>query len=291
MVRPIDGSSVGQNTYVIDAESATEMARLMNQNRLVTENMGGLFSEGAYDLARINTVLDIACGPGAWVLEVAHKYPKVQVVGMDISSAVIEYARAQAWAQGLDNVKFEVMDALHPLEFVDNSWGLVNLRFGTGVIPSSSWLSLLKECWRVTCVGGIMRLTEVELSITNNLAFERMSGLLARALQLAGYTFSPDGRSLGNIPVLLRLMRLAGWRDIGKQAHIIDFSAGTGVHRDCYQNSMVAFKLLQPFLIKCGVTTQEEIDALYQQAMTEMLLDSFCGVCFYLTMWGVKACN
>ncbi len=34
-----------ENNYFIDAESATEMARLINQDRLFTENMGGLFPE------------------------------------------------------------------------------------------------------------------------------------------------------------------------------------------------------------------------------------------------------
>jgi hypothetical protein len=33
------------NNYFIDAESATELARLINQDRLLTENMGGLFPE------------------------------------------------------------------------------------------------------------------------------------------------------------------------------------------------------------------------------------------------------
>jgi len=59
-----------ENNYFIDAESATEMTRLINQDRLFTENMGGLFPE-RNDVSSMHDILDIACGPGGWVLEVA----------------------------------------------------------------------------------------------------------------------------------------------------------------------------------------------------------------------------
>ncbi len=61
------------NTYVIDAESGAEMARLIDQDRIATRAMGGLFSERD-DLSTIFDVLDIGCGPGGWVLDVAHHY-------------------------------------------------------------------------------------------------------------------------------------------------------------------------------------------------------------------------
>ncbi len=41
-----------------------------------------------------------------------------------------------------------------------------------------------------------------------------------------------------------------------------------------------------PFLLKHGVTTQEEFDELYQQFLIETLNDRFCGLCFFLTVRG-----
>ena len=52
-----------ENTYILDAESATEMARLINQDRMLTEGMGGLFPERD-DVSSMHDILDIACGPG-----------------------------------------------------------------------------------------------------------------------------------------------------------------------------------------------------------------------------------
>lgn len=54
-----------ENTYVIDAESAAEMARLMRQDQLMTAGMGGIFPE-QIDLSGVQRVLDLACGPGGW---------------------------------------------------------------------------------------------------------------------------------------------------------------------------------------------------------------------------------
>ena len=52
-----------ETTYFIDAENAAEMARLANQDHIVTQSTGGLFPEQS-DLSTMNDILDIACGPG-----------------------------------------------------------------------------------------------------------------------------------------------------------------------------------------------------------------------------------
>ena len=137
------------NTYLNDAESASEMVRLIEQDRAVTEAMGGLLPENP-DFAGITQVLDIACGPGGWVQEVAFAHPDIEVIGCDISKTMIEYARQMAQVQGLSNAQFEVMDATKPLAFPDNSFDLVNARTIAGFMPQASWLSLIKECLRVT---------------------------------------------------------------------------------------------------------------------------------------------
>ena len=82
------GSSSNENAYIIDAESASEMARLMHQDHLMTERMGGLFPAGI-DPSQVHTVLDLACGPGSWVLDVAYEYPAIEIVGTDISNRMI----------------------------------------------------------------------------------------------------------------------------------------------------------------------------------------------------------
>lgn len=73
-----------EDTYFIDPEDATEKARLLLQGRLMSQNMGGLLPEGI-ELEKVHNVLDMACGPGGWAIDVAFENPEMQVTGVDIS--------------------------------------------------------------------------------------------------------------------------------------------------------------------------------------------------------------
>src|SRR5438105_2636500 len=149
-----DPSQSDENTYFIDAESAAEMARLLGQDVLVTKLMGGLFSERP-DFADIQSVLDIGCGPGGWAIEVAFAHPDIDVIGIDISKTMVDYANSRAQVQELDNVRFEMMDALKPFDFPDNTFDLVNARYIGGFMLPSQWPPFIQECWRITHPRGL----------------------------------------------------------------------------------------------------------------------------------------
>jgi len=277
-----------ENTYVLDNESAAEMARLMYQDRLLTKGMGGLFSELS-DVSHMHDILDIACGPGGWVLDVAYQYPKINVVGVDMSRIIIEYAKAQAWSQGLENASFRIMNVLNKLDFPDNSFDLVNARFLFGFMLPTAWPKLLQECLRITRPGGLIRLTECEMPITNNFAFEKLGSMFTQALHLAGQSFSPDGRNIGITPMLGGLLRDVGYHNIQERANVLHASAGLEAYQSFYQNFQIAYKLAEPFLTKLKVTTPEEFAEVYNQAMAEAMLDNFRAVWYYLTVSGEKA--
>ncbi len=277
-----------ENTYFIDAENAAEMARLTNQDRIITRMMGSLFPEQLDFAHNIHDILDIGCGPGGWVLDVAHVYPEKRVVGIDISTLMIEYARYQAYIQSLNNVSFKVMNALESLDFPDNSFDFVNARFISGFMPPAVWPQFMQECLRIIRPGRVIRLTEPEYPLSNSLGCEKLGGWLTKAMQLAGLSFSPDGRHVGITPFLGRFLRDTGYQDIQKAAYVLDSSIGTEDHLSQYQNTRVFLKLLQPFLIKMGVTTQEEVDRLYEQALTEMASADYCSLWYFLSVWGVK---
>lgn len=278
---PLEG-----NTFVID-ESSAEMAWLLNQDRILTRGMGGLFPE-SFDLSNVKHILDVACGPGGWVLEVARQYPEIEVTGFDISKDMIHYARAHAKAGALSNAHFAVMSALDPLDFPDNSFDMVNARTMVGFMFPEAWPRLLREMMRVCRPGGIIRLTEFELPVTNSPAFEQMSEMCVHATQLARRNYSPDTRHFGITPMLGRLLRDAGCQAIERQAYAIDFSAGMPDHQSVYEDYMIVYQLIQPFLIKMHVTTPDEIQRIYHQMLGEVYGDSFCGIWFYLSVWGHK---
>jgi len=274
------------NSYFTDPESGAEMARVMDQGSLLTKSMGGLLPELA-DLFNIRHVLDIGCGPGDWVQEMAFAYQEKDIVGIDVSQQAIEYASAQAHVRQLDNAHFSVMDATKPLDFPNGTFDLVNART-IGFLPTSVWPELMKECMRIMRPEGVIRLTESEWSFSNSPALEAITWIFFRALKAAGQSFSPDGRRHGITTMLGGILRDAGYTNIRQVPYVIDFSAGTEAHASICKNWRVVYKLSQPFFIRTGVTTQEEVDQLYEQMQIEMMLDNFRGIMYLLTALGEK---
>ncbi len=284
-------SSVGSHSYegyALDAENAAEMARLMVQDRVINQAMGGVLPEQT-DLSQIYHVLDIACGPGGWLLDVVTQYPHMHGVGIDISHLMIEYATSLAASQRLSNVQFQEMDATKPLHFPDNTFDLVNGRIFVGFLSREQWPALIQECARITKPGGLLRLTEAEWGFTNSPAFDKLSGLIGLALYRAGHSFSPHGRTIGTANVLRSLLRQAGYQDIQYRAHALDYSAGTELHEGNVQDHLVFHKLIQPFFVQTQVATQEELESLYAQMEEETQSEDFYAIDYFLTVWGRKS--
>lgn len=279
-----------ENTYLIDTESAVEMARLIDQSRSLNEAAGSLLPENI-DPSGIRSILDVACGPGEWVQEVAALYPHIKIVGTDISTLMIRYATQRAHVQKLSNASFQIMDARTLLAFANGSFDFVNARFMAAFLPRNEWPQVIKEFARVTGTGGTIVLTETDIcgrGSTNSPAIEELNDMGREAVYRAGL-YSSTGTLVTS--VMEQFLQEAGCQDIQKQWHILDFSAGTAAHPVIYSNLSFALKLLQPFLLKMVKTTQEHLDELYEQGMQEMMGDDFHGDTKFLTVWGTKQDN
>src|SRR5690349_11690313 len=201
-----------QHTYIFDLNSPAELARLINQDRFLTQAMGGPLA-GLPELPTQAKVLDVACGPGGWVLDTALERPDLEVAGIDRSEPMISYAIARAQAQRRTNATFGVMDITQPLDFSDATFDLINARLLLGVLTREMWDTFLDECTRILRPGGILRLMEPDDSgSTNAKTFEYLSSLGIKALWNGGYGFSLNGRSFGLGPALLLKLKQRGYQ-------------------------------------------------------------------------------
>lgn len=276
-----------ESTYVMDAQNAAEMARLFLQGRVLTSTMGSLLP-ASIPPTSIHNVLDLACGPGEWVLSVAEVYPHIQITGIDIDSLMIDYARYLVTEKKLVNAHFQRGSLFQPLPFSSEQFDFVNARLMFAFMPPASWPGLMQECLRVLRPGGFVRLIEPEVFLTNSAATQRISGLLAQSLRRAEQSFSVDDRFIGLILQLRRILRDASFVDIQEQPYMINFSAGTPHFQDMTHDLKVASKQLQPFLLKWQVVQQEELEHLYQQMVNDMTSEDFNGLWWYLAAWGQK---
>jgi ubiquinone/menaquinone biosynthesis C-methylase UbiE len=281
-------TSGGKVRFPIDAESGETMTWLLNADKIVTNGMGGTLAERP-DFSRIKAILDLGCGPGGWVLEVAREHPDIEVTGIDISRAMIQFAQAQALSRGYGNASFMVMDVKQPLAFPDASFDLVNERTLYGVMAPGEWPQLLAECKRILRPSRIVRLTELERPETTSSALNELWNLHTRAFCKLGRSFSVDAWHVGINPVLKRLLRDAGFQDVKYQGHVIDISAGSADFEGFFRHFVYVFQLAKPFLLSVeGLTTEQEYEGVYQQMQAEMLASNFCGLWTYVTAWGEK---
>jgi ubiquinone/menaquinone biosynthesis C-methylase UbiE len=273
---------MSENTYVMPAESVAESARLIDQDRLLTEAMGSLFPNDL-NPQEVQTILDVGCGPGGWAREVAYQYPDIQVTGIDISQTIIDYANAFVRVERLDNARFQLMDATRPLAFPDASFDVVNARLMVSFLQREAWPRVVKEFARVTRPGGRIILTECDQTGTTNSETYRMyAGLGYEAMRRSGLYAEP----LYLTPLLGTFLAQAGCQQIHLTPHVVDFSAGTTANVTMFENLKVGFKLIQPFLLKMGVATQEELDVLYDRVLADLLSESFRALWYFLCVDG-----
>ncbi len=279
--------SKNENFYYVDVDNSVERQRLARQGRLLQQGLHGHLPEALHD-PKGKIILDLACGDGAWALDVARTYPEAQVIGVDLSRTAVELGREKAQAEGIQNVTFRIMDVLKPFEFETSSIDLVNARSVFQVLPLTAWPTFIQECLRIVRPEGMFRLTEGEFGLSNGPATEKLASLRESTMHHDGKSFSPDGRHTGITPMLWLFLRNAGFEHIQQKAYAIEYLGERDAQGDLYHNLIALYKLLGPIIAKTGMVTQEEYNTLYKQFIAEMESKDFCQVWYYLTVWGQK---
>lgn len=272
--------------FVQDRSNEEELNRLRTQDQMVTTSMGGVLPEQP-DPTIFQRVLDAGCGTGGWLIEAAKVYPSMrQLVGIDRSSRLLDYGRAQAEAQQVhERVEFHIMDALRMLEFPNDFFDLVNLRFGMSFLRQWDWPKFLQEFQRVTRPGGIARVTEPEmLSESNSPAHMLLLQLNVQAAYQAGLAFAPDGRGvLSGVP---RLLRQHGLEQVQTRVYTLEYRSGTPEGQLFVEDSMRVFRTALPFLRK-WTHVPDDYEAIYQQMLAEIHQPDFVATWKMVTAWGI----
>jgi ubiquinone/menaquinone biosynthesis C-methylase UbiE len=109
------------------------------------------------ELAAGAKVLDVGCGTGASALPAAQVVGKNGLVlGVDLSSRLLDRARAKAKAADLANVEFRLAD-MTALKYPDGSFDAVISVFSIFFVPDME--GLVSELWRMVRPGGKLAVT------------------------------------------------------------------------------------------------------------------------------------
>ncbi len=271
--------------FVQDRANQEELKRLQIVDHITTAGMGGVLPEQP-DPTAFRRVLDVGCGTGGWLIELAQTTPTcTTLLGLDASLKYIEYARAQAAAaQVSDRVEFHVADALRMLEFPNASFDLVNHRLATSWLRTWDWGKLLQEYQRVTRLGGVVRITEPEVMVVGNRpALTRLSELFLQAFYQAGHAFTPTND--GVTGELVRLLHQHGLQQVRTRAYTLQYRADTPEGQLFFEDIRLLYRTILPFLRK-WMRVPDDYEEIYQQMLSDMQQPDFVATWGLLTAWG-----
>ncbi|KAG9287074.1 hypothetical protein G9A89_023039 [Geosiphon pyriformis] len=152
----------GAGAYLIPV-SDEEIDRLQMQHYLFRYLWHGNYSAPVENWLKLGgaQVLDVGCGPGSWILEMATTYQLSHFTGVDISPIFPNDIKPR-------NVTFKEGDITRGLDFPDNTFDFVNMRSLGMVFTERQWEEIvLPELVRVTKPGGWIELMEEEGILEN----------------------------------------------------------------------------------------------------------------------------
>ncbi|GBB96171.1 hypothetical protein RclHR1_00270017 [Rhizophagus clarus] len=102
-------------------------------------------------------ILDVGCGPGTWLLELATVNKSPKYYGIDLFPIYPSEIKP-------DNVEFRQGDVLKGLPYSDNTFDYVHQGNMLSVFTFEEWHSVIQELIRVCKPGGYIEFTEPELA-------------------------------------------------------------------------------------------------------------------------------
>ncbi|HEU5380748.1 MAG TPA: class I SAM-dependent methyltransferase [Ktedonobacteraceae bacterium] len=288
-----------KNTYLLNPETVEEMTRLARQGSLITQAIG-LFPEGIDlshlpslepDELRTPRLLDIGCGPGDWALDVAARYPHVQITGIDISQLMVSYATTEAANRELFNVDFQVMDALEPLPFADESFDVINIRVAVGFVPRERWSALFSECKRLVRRGGLLISIEGEGGVTTyqNPATAQALHWLAQALWVRGLGFWDGISSAHGIHVMQpQFFAEAGIKIIHRSVCYVDASYTSEQYQGWRDHPLITLQQIEPLVVNLLHVPSEKFHGILQECMREAHRETFRAHSSFQSIVGQK---
>jgi SAM-dependent methyltransferase len=169
----------------------------------------------ALQISERSEILDVACGVGFDVIELARRFPGAEIYGLDPSKGFLELARERA--QGLANARFIGGDSRR-LPFGDNCFDAV--RIDRSLQHINAPIEALREMVRVTRAGGRIVVAEPDWG-----TFFVYNGDLATGAKIVGFwekSFANPfiGREAGV------LLQQCGVEFLGCRAHALIVRSG-----------------------------------------------------------------
>lgn len=211
-------------------------------------------------LEEVNTILDVGCGTGRWIYEMAQQFPRSRLVGID-------HVLPDASLHFPPTCMFQQCNVLNGIPLPDHQFDYVHQRLLVLALPLAKWPFVLHELVRVTRPGGWIELVESDGIFTH---VGSPGTANAQLFEWGHNTLKPrgiDALQVRNIPTMLETLPV-------ENIHTHSVSIPTGrwagrIGQMSLTNTQAALLGMKPLICAANNITEEEFDRLLAQAFLE----------------------
>jgi len=252
---------------------------------------GSLYPE-RIPVSTMERVLDIGCGGGEWIFELAKRSPKLHMYGIDANEEALHQAKIRRNIHGLRQIELRHMDLLHGLPIPDKYVDFVHMRRFSRFVRPDSWPNIIEECVRVLRPNGWLTIVELELCEISSPAVMTLHHSALQARAQLGRSLDASGMTLGVAQRLYGMMLDVGLDEVNYELHTVDLGFMGGTTARIFLAEIVhnAF-VIKPLVIQQGILEANEFDELVEQAHVELQAPDLCGWAILLSAYGRRGCE
>ncbi|KAI8641289.1 S-adenosyl-L-methionine-dependent methyltransferase [Parasitella parasitica] len=218
-------------------------------------------------------VLDIACGNGTWILDMATEFPDSQFYGIDI---LANYPKLVKPA----NTFFSQHDILEGLPYPDDYFEYIHMRQVYSCFSEQDWVTIMKEVKRLLKPGGYVELQDID----------PMLGNMGPTTHVLFAKFPPLMKKWHGVNILWSRNMFDIMNDVGElvdiNLQVRNLQFGTsGAIGNMIQNSLrLALESFRTFFEKHNRLLSAEFDRIIDEILEETKI--YHSYCNYYSCWG-----
>jgi SAM-dependent methyltransferase len=180
--------------------------------------------------ASVRSILDVGCGPGAWLTDITTLFPNASLTGLDSDAEQIALANTMIHPR----YQFLQGDVLEGLPFPENSFDYTHMRCMILAIPIRCWPFVLGELVRVTAHQGWVELFD------GGQGCEHVGPNMQQLLRWGEQALAQRGFDACVIDHLSTMLRQAGAHQVQEQRLTIPVGSWAGRTGDLMGKDLLA---------------------------------------------------
>jgi len=210
--------------------------------------------------ASVRHILDVGCGPGVWLSDLATLFPTASLIGLDSDALQVELAAQLKHPR----CQFVQGDVLRGLPFETGTFEYTHMRCMVLAIPAPFWPFVIGELVRVTAPGGWIELFD------GGQGCERVGPYMQQMLIWGQLVLEQKGFDLRLIEQLGEMLRQAGVGNVSEQHFTLPLGTWAGrVGALMGKDLLAIFEAFKAPLCSALSLPPEQVDAVLQELPQE----------------------